>query len=169
MERHQNESQATESIKEAKAICSQVTLDAQALCFATIKEAKSICSCITLDTKAICSCVTLDAKALCLAMIKEAKMTWACTIPRGQSYLLYSLQGCWDLEGLPGWVTPKGIWQNHVGLGGAGHLRGEQKSCWLPLCLLGWSVCQPCRVQGCAGGFLPHVIGQSPPSHPFAL
>ena len=43
MELHQNESQAIESIKEAKAICSQVTLDAQALCFATVKEAKATC------------------------------------------------------------------------------------------------------------------------------
>ena len=41
MELHQNESQVTKSIKEAKAICSQVTLDAQALCFATVKEAKA--------------------------------------------------------------------------------------------------------------------------------
>ena len=61
---HQNESQATESIKESRAICSQVTLDAKALCFATGKEAK-----------AICSCVTLDAKALCFTMVKEAKTT----------------------------------------------------------------------------------------------
>ena len=55
-----NESEATKSIKEVRAICSQVTLDAKALCFATIKEAK-----------AICSHVTLDAKALCLAMVKK--------------------------------------------------------------------------------------------------
>ena len=55
MELHQNESQVTESIREAKAICSQVTLDAQALCFTTIKEAKAICSCVTLDAKATCS------------------------------------------------------------------------------------------------------------------
>ena len=40
MELHQNESKAMESIKEAKAVCSQANLDAQALCFATIKEAK---------------------------------------------------------------------------------------------------------------------------------
>ena len=52
MELHQNESQATESIKEAKAVCSQVTLDAQTLCFATVKEAKAISSHVTLDAKA---------------------------------------------------------------------------------------------------------------------
>ena len=70
-----NESLATESITEAKAVCSQVTLDAQALYFATIKEAKAVCSCVALDAKATCSQVTLDAKAICLAMVKEAKTT----------------------------------------------------------------------------------------------
>ena len=60
----QNESNATESIREARAICSQVTLDTKALCFAIIKEAK-----------AICSCVTLDAKAQCFLTVKEAKTT----------------------------------------------------------------------------------------------
>ena len=40
IELHQNESITTESIKEARAICSHVTLDAKALCFATIKGAK---------------------------------------------------------------------------------------------------------------------------------
>ena len=69
MELCQNESEATESIKEARAICSWVTLDAKALCFTTIKEAKSICS-----------HVTLDAKAWCFAMVKEAKTTQAHTI-----------------------------------------------------------------------------------------
>ena len=44
MELCQNESQVTESIRGAKAISSQVTLDALVLCFATIKEAKAIVS-----------------------------------------------------------------------------------------------------------------------------
>ena len=69
-----NESEATESIKEARVICSQVTLDAKALCFVTIKEAK-----------AICSHVTLDAKALCFATIKEAKTTQAHTIQEAKA------------------------------------------------------------------------------------
>ena len=64
MELYWNESEATESIKEARSICSWVTLDAKALCFATIKEAK-----------AICSHETLDAKAMCFATVKEAKTT----------------------------------------------------------------------------------------------
>ena len=48
MELHQKKSQVTKSIREAKAICFQVTLDAQALCFTTIKEAKAICSHVAL-------------------------------------------------------------------------------------------------------------------------
>ena len=74
MELHQNEFQATESIREAKAIWSCVTLDAKALCFATIKEAKTICS-----------HVTLDAKAICLMTVKEAKMTQAHTIQEAKA------------------------------------------------------------------------------------
>ena len=40
MELHWNESETTKSIKEARAVCSHVTLDAKALCFATVKGAK---------------------------------------------------------------------------------------------------------------------------------
>ena len=36
----QNESEATKSIKEARAICSCISLDAKALCFTTVKRAK---------------------------------------------------------------------------------------------------------------------------------
>ena len=41
MELHQNESQATKSIKEAKAVCSWTTLDAKTTCSAAVKEAKT--------------------------------------------------------------------------------------------------------------------------------
>ena len=51
MELCQNKSQAAESIKEAKAVSSWVTLDAQ-----------TKCSQLTLDAKTTCSWVTLDAK-----------------------------------------------------------------------------------------------------------
>ena len=40
MELCRNESVTADSIKEARAICFQVTLDAEALCFATVKAAK---------------------------------------------------------------------------------------------------------------------------------
>ena len=60
----QNEYQAAESIKEAKAICSHATLNAQ-----------TPCSQLTLDAKTNCSWVILDAKTTCLAAVKEAKTT----------------------------------------------------------------------------------------------
>ena len=41
MELHWNESQATKSIKDAKAICSWVTLDAKTACSAAVKEVKT--------------------------------------------------------------------------------------------------------------------------------
>ena len=126
VEFHQNESQAAESIKEAKAIHSWVTL---------------------------------DAKTACSAVIKEAKTTWKLYHLRGQSYLLYSHQRCWGLEGLPGRVTPRETWQHHAGSGYTIHPRGEQKSNWLPLYLPGHSVCQPNGAQEHSGCFLPHFIG----------
>ena len=61
----QNESQVAESIKEAKAVCSRVTLDAQ-----------TTCSQLTLDAMTNCSQAILDAKTTCSAVIKEAKTTW---------------------------------------------------------------------------------------------
>ena len=42
IELHQNESEATKSLKEANTICSHDTQDAKALCFATVKRAKVI-------------------------------------------------------------------------------------------------------------------------------
>ena len=53
MELHRYESQATKSIKEAKAICSWVTLHA----------------------RTACSQITLDAKTACSAAVREAKVT----------------------------------------------------------------------------------------------
>ena len=41
MEVCQNESETTKTVKETRAVCSHVTLDAKGLCFATIKEAKT--------------------------------------------------------------------------------------------------------------------------------
>ena len=69
MELHQNESQAAESIKEAKAICSRATLDAQ-----------TTCSQLTLDVKTNCSWVILDTKTACSVAVKEAMTTRGCII-----------------------------------------------------------------------------------------
>ena len=149
MELHWNESQVTKSIKEAKAVCSQVTLDAQALCFATIKEAKAICChvtldakaicChVTLDAKAICSHVTLDAEALCLMTVKEAKTTWAHTIQEAKAACYMVIRNAETQRA----SQAKLLQREHGKImyrtwRCMSHLRGGQKSSWLPLCLPG--------------------------------
>ena len=70
MELHWNESQADKSIKEAKAVCSQVTLNAQTTCSQLTLDAKTTCTHVTLDAKTACSWVTLDAKTTCSAAVK---------------------------------------------------------------------------------------------------
>ena len=59
---HWNESKTTKSIKEARTICSHVTLEAKALCFATIKEAKTTQVCTIWEAEAICSMAIRDAE-----------------------------------------------------------------------------------------------------------
>ena len=71
--------------------------------------------------------------------------------------------------GLPGWVTLQATCQNHLRPGGTSHLRGRQKPNWLSLCLSGGPTHQPNRAQRLTGGFLSHLIGQAPMSHPFTL
>ena len=88
-----------ECIKGAKAACSHVNLDAQALCFATVKEAK-----------AICSRATLEAKAIYLEMVKEAKKDLHMLHAREQSDMLYGYQRYRDPQGLPGQAAAKGTW-----------------------------------------------------------
>ena len=61
---HQSESQTAESIKEAKAACSQATLDAQ-----------TNYSWLTLEAKTNCSWVILEAKTACSMAVKKAKTT----------------------------------------------------------------------------------------------
>ena len=52
---HRNESQAVKSIKEAKAVCSQATLDVQTTCSWLTLEAKTNCSWVILEAKTTCS------------------------------------------------------------------------------------------------------------------
>ena len=77
----QNESQAAESIKEAKAVCSWVTLDAQ-----------TTCSLLTLDTKTNCSWVILEAKTACSGGGQGSQDNQRPYHPRGQSYLFQNHQ-----------------------------------------------------------------------------
>ena len=77
MELCQNESKTTKSIKEDRAVCSCVTLDAKALCFVTIKEAKTTQSCTIQEAEAVCS------------MAIRAAETWRAS----QAELLHRQQG----------------------------------------------------------------------------
>ena len=63
MELHQNKSQATESIKEAKAICFWGTLDAKTACSAAVKEAKMTRDHVIQEGKAACSTAIRDVEA----------------------------------------------------------------------------------------------------------
>ena len=72
---HWNESQAAKSIKQAKAVCSQVTLDAQTTCSWLTLEAKTSCSWVILETKTTCSMVVKKAKTTRGCIIQEAETT----------------------------------------------------------------------------------------------
>ena len=71
----QNESKAAESIKEAKAACSQVTLDAHATCSQLTLEARTNCSWAILEAKTTCSMAVKKAKTTRGHMVQEAKAT----------------------------------------------------------------------------------------------
>ena len=58
-----NEFKATESLKEANAICSHVTQDAEALCFATVKGAKVTYVPTVPEAKTTQACTIWEAKA----------------------------------------------------------------------------------------------------------
>ena len=60
---HQNDSVTTESLKEARAICTHATQDAETLCSTTIKEAKAICICSIQETETLCSTTISDVEA----------------------------------------------------------------------------------------------------------
>ena len=71
----QNESQAAKSIKEAKAACSQVTLNAQTTCSQLTLEAKTNCSQAILEVKTACSVAVKEAKTTRGHMVQEPKGT----------------------------------------------------------------------------------------------
>ena len=74
MELCRNESATAESIKEARAICSWVTLDAEALYFATVKAAKVAYVQTIKEAKTTHTCTTLEAKAACSVTIRDAEI-----------------------------------------------------------------------------------------------
>ena len=62
MELHQNDSETVESIKEARAICTHVGMDAEALCSSTVKEAKATYAHPIQEAKTACSMAIRDAE-----------------------------------------------------------------------------------------------------------
>ena len=75
MELCRSKSTTVESIKEARAICSHVTLDAQALCFTNVKAAKVTYVQTIKEAKTTHSCTIWEAKATCSVAIRDAE-TW---------------------------------------------------------------------------------------------
>ena len=59
----QNDSETTESIKEATATCTHSTQEAEALCSTTTKEAKATCAHSIQEAETLCSMAIRDAEA----------------------------------------------------------------------------------------------------------
>ena len=92
---HQNESQATPSIKEAKAICSQATLDAWTTCSQSILEAKTACSMAVKKAKITRGHMVQEAEATCSKAISEVK---AQRVSQAESFQREHDNFMWDLE-----------------------------------------------------------------------
>ena len=103
----QNESQAAKSIKEAKAVCSQVTLDAQTTCSNLTLEAKTNCYQVILEDKTASSMVVKKAKMTRGHIIQEAKATCSKAISKVEAWRASQTESfqrehgniMWDLEG----------------------------------------------------------------------
>ena len=74
MELCQNESQATKSIKEVKAMCSQVTLDARTACFQVTLDAKTTSSAAVKEAKITWDHITWEAKGTCSTTIRDVEV-----------------------------------------------------------------------------------------------
>ena len=70
---HQNESQVDTSIKEARVICSQMTLDVWTACSQLILEVKSSYLAVVKEAKTTRGCLVQEAEATCSKAICEAK------------------------------------------------------------------------------------------------
>ena len=69
----QNESQAVESIKQAKAVCSQATLEAKTNGSWVILEAKTTCSTAVKEAKTTRGCIIQEVKATCFKAISKVE------------------------------------------------------------------------------------------------
>ena len=87
----QSESKAAASIKEAKAACSQVTLDTHATCSQLTLEAKTNCSQVILEAKTTCSMAVKKAKTTKGCMVQEAEATCSKTISEVEAHRSFRL------------------------------------------------------------------------------
>ena len=91
----QNEYQAAVSIKEVKAICSQVTLDAQTTCSWLILEAKTACLMVVKKAKTTRGHLVQEVKATCskaISKVKAWQVSQAASLQREHGSIM------WDLE-----------------------------------------------------------------------
>ena len=95
MEPHWNESKTAESIKEARAICFHVTMDAEALCSSTVKGPKVTCIWTIKEDKATHTGTIQEAKTTCSVAIRNAKTRGA---SQAKSLHRQHAKTIWDLE-----------------------------------------------------------------------
>ena len=158
MELHWNESKAMESIKEAKAICSQANLDAQALCFATVKEAKAVCSCATLEAKAICLETVKEAKTTCTCSIQENKAVCSMAIRDAEAHKASQAKLLQKEHGNIMWDMERQVIQEEV--------RSQAdflSACQATMCT------SPMALKNAMMTSYHILLGQAPPSPPFIL
>ena len=95
IELYWNESQAAESIREAKAVCSWVTLDAQITCSQLTLDTKTTCSAAVKEAKTTQDCIIHEAGAACFTAIRDIEAQRASqgeTLQREHGNII------WDLE-----------------------------------------------------------------------
>ena len=69
-----SELEIAESIREARAVCSNVTMDAEALCSSAVKEAKITYTQTVKEAKATCASTIQEAEAACSTAIRDDEM-----------------------------------------------------------------------------------------------
>ena len=153
-----NNSETMESIKEARAICTHATLDAEVLCSATVKEAK-----------ATHAHTIQEANALCSATVKEAKATHACTIMEAKTQCSTAIRGV-EIQGASQadsfqWRHVKTIQclEEQVI-----QEEGESQTNFLSACQAALQA-SPVELRGMLIASYHLLMGQAPTSHPFTL
>ena len=147
MELHQNESKAAESIKEARALCSHVTMDAETLCFSTVKEGKVTCIWTIKEAKATQACTIWEAETTCSVAIRDAE-TWGAS----QAKSLHK-QHAKTIQDLEEQIT----WEE-----------GRSQADFLSACQAALHA-SPAELKGMLVASYHILMGQAPTSHPFTL